>query len=113
MFQFLAENPDLPIAQHFFPAGDAGSLINVAGAGILATSDQPGLSQRLLLYLLSDGAQQYFVNETFEYPVVEGIETNDRLLPLSAIESPDIDLSNLDDLQGTVDMIEESGALDF
>lgn len=113
MFRFLAENPDLPIAQHFFPAGDAGSLINIAGASILATSDQPGLSQRLLLYLLSDGAQQYFVNETFEYPVVEGIEINERLAPLSAIESPDIDLSNLDDLQGTVEMIEESGALDF
>lgn len=113
MFRFLAENPDLPIAQHFFPAGDAGSLINVAGAGILSSSDQPGLSQRLLLYLLSTESQEYFVSETFEYPVVEGIATDPRLVPLAEIESPDIDLSDLDDLQGTVDIIEESGALDF
>lgn len=112
MFRFLAENPDAPIAQHFFPAGDAGSLINVAGAGVISHSEQPGLSQRLLLYLLSDGAQQYFADSTYEYPVVEGVAVNERLTPLSEIESPDIDLSNLDDLQGTIDMIENSGALD-
>jgi len=112
MFRFLAENPDAPIAQHFFPAGDAGSLINVAGAGIIATSDQPGLAQRLLLYMLGHDAQQYFVDSTYEYPVIEGIMTNERLTPLSEIESPAIDLSNLADLQGTIDMIEESGALD-
>lgn len=112
MFRFLADNPDAPIAQHFFPAGDAGSLINVAGAGVLANSDQPGLSQRLLLYLLSHDAQQYFADSTYEYPVIDDIVTNERLTPLDAIESPEIDLSNLSDLQGTIDIIEESGALD-
>lgn len=112
MFRFLAENPDAPIAQHFFPAGDAGSLINVAGAGVLSASNQPGLAQRLLLYLLSPDAQQYFADTTYEYPVIEGITVNERLTPLSAIESPDIDLSDLSDLQGTIDLIESSGALD-
>jgi iron(III) transport system substrate-binding protein len=112
MFQLLADNPDAQIAQHFFPAGDAGSLINVAGAGVLAASDQPGLAQRLILYLLSTEGQQYFVDSTYEYPVVEGIAVHERLTPLSEIQAPDVDLSNLSDLQGSIDMIEASGALD-
>lgn len=112
MFRILAENPEAPIAQHFFPAGDAGSLINIAGGGILATSDQPGLSQRLLLYFLGHDAQQYFADATYEYPVIPGITVNDRLTPLESIEAPEIDLSNLDDLQTTLGLIEASGALD-
>lgn len=111
MFRFLAENPDAPIAQHFFPAGDAGALINIAGGGVLATSDQPGLSQRLLLYLLGHEAQQYFADSTYEYPVIDGVTTNERLTPLSEIQAPDIDLTDLDDLQTSVQMIEASGAL--
>lgn len=112
MFRFLADDPDAPITQHFFPAGDAGSLINVAGATVLSSSDQPGLSQRLIMYLLGQDAQNYFAETTYEYPLVEGISIDERLTPLSAIEAPEIDLSNLSDLQGTIDMIEESGALD-
>lgn len=112
MFRFLADDPDAPIAQHFFPAGDAGSLINIAGGAILSSSDQPGLSQRLLLYLLGETAQTYFADSTYEYPMIDGVAINDRLTPLAEIEAPEIDLSNLSDLQGTIDMIENSGALD-
>ena len=104
--------PDAPIAQHFFPAGDPGSLINIAGGAVLANSDQPGLAQRLLLYLSGNAAQSYFADSTYEYPMIDGIAINEGLTPLAEIEAPEIDLSNLSDLQGTIDMIEESGALD-
>jgi iron(III) transport system substrate-binding protein len=112
MFRFLADDPEAPIRQHSFPAGDAGSLINVAGAAVLSASEQPGLAQRLILYLLSHDAQTYFAETTYEYPLVEGIAIDERLTPLNAIEAPEIDLSNLNDLQGTIDMLEDSGALD-
>ncbi len=113
MYGLLRQTPDAPIAQHFFPAGDPGSLVNVAGAGILATSDQPGLSQRLLLFLLGEGAQTYFTSQTYEYPVVTGVTPNpDLTTALESIESPELDLSQLSDLQTTLRMIEDSGALD-
>lgn len=111
MFAILAQDPDANIAQHFFPAGDAGSLINVAGAGIVATTDQPEEAQQFITFLLSPVAQQYFATETFEYPVIDGIIVNPRLTPLDSIEAPEIDLSDLDDLQATLEMIEASGAL--
>ena len=112
LFRFLAEDPDITAALHFFPGGDVGSLVNVAGAAILKTSDQPELALALLEYLMSDSAQEYFAAKTYEYPLVESVEPSVDLPALADIETPEIDLSDLDDLQGTLEMIEDSGALD-
>ena len=112
LFRFLAEDPEITATLHFFPDGDPGSLINIAGAAILKSSDQPQLALQLVDYLLSDDAQEYFASTTFEYPLVENIEPSVDVPSLEEIQSPEIDLSDLDDLQGTLEMIEESGALD-
>jgi iron(III) transport system substrate-binding protein len=61
--------------------------------------------------VLSEEAQQYFADETFEYPLIEGVEINEELVPLSEIQSPNLDLSNLDDLQGTLELLQETGVL--
>lgn len=111
LYGFLADNPDVPAANYFFPGGDVGALINVAGAGVVSTSDQPGLAQRLILYLLGNTAQEYFAAETSEYPLVEGIAPSVELKPLAEIEVPAVDLSDLSDLQATLDLLSETGAL--
>jgi iron(III) transport system substrate-binding protein len=102
---------EIPVANHFFPGGDPGSLINVAGAGILTTSKNPGAAQAFIDFLLSEESQAYFAEETYEYPLVAGIAADDRLTPLDEIASPDIDLSDLADLQGTVELMQEVGIL--
>lgn len=112
LFRFLAEDPDISASLHFFPDGDPGSLINVAGTAILASSDQPELALEFVEYMLSDSAQEYFATTTFEYPLVASAEPSVDVPSLEDIESPEIDLSDLDDLQGTLEMIEDSGALD-
>lgn len=112
LFRFLAEDLDISATLHFFPNGDPGSLINVAGAAILNSSDQPELALKLVEYMLSDSAQEYFAAKTFEYPLVASVAPSVDLPSLEDIESPEIDLSDLDDLQGTLEMIEDSGALD-
>ena len=112
LFRFLAEDPDIVTSLYFFPGGDPGSLINVAGAGILTTSDQQDLALELINYMLNDEAQAYFATETYEYPLVEDVEPSVDIPALEDIEAPEIDLSDLDDLQGTLEMIEDSGALD-
>lgn len=109
---FLAEDPSITTYNYHLPAGDVGALVNVAGAGVISSSDQPGLAQRLILYLLGNEAQSYFANETYEYPVVAGVEPSVEVTPLNDIEIPAIDLSDLDDLATTLEMIEASGALD-
>lgn len=111
MYNLQKQDPTLNLAQTLFPAGDIGSLVNIAGAGVVATSDQPGLSQRLILFLLGSEAQTYFTNETSEYPLVAGVETNLDLIPLDSFVQPEVDLSDLDDLAATLALIEASGAL--
>lgn len=109
--QFGKQFPNAPIALHFFSGGDVGSLVNVAGAGIVNTSDTPGLAQRFVLYLLGKSAQEYFVNVTGEYALAAGVPALDWTKPLAEIQSPDVDLSALSDLQGTLELLRETGAL--
>ena len=112
LYRFLAENPDITAALHFFPGGDLGSLINVAGAAILKSTDQPYEALALVDYMLSDSAQEYFSATTYEYPLVDSVSPSVDLPALADIETPEIDLSDLADLQGTLTLIENSGGLD-
>lgn len=111
LFGFLADDPDVPAANYFLPGGDVGALVNIAGAGIVNTSDHAGLAQRLILYLLGNDAQAYFADETYEYPLVAGVESSASIVPLESIEAPEVDLSALQDLQATLDLLSETGAV--
>jgi iron(III) transport system substrate-binding protein len=107
----LAEEPDFAAANHFFGAGDPGALVNVAGAGILTTAPHAEAALEFVEFLLTDESQEYFAEETFEYPLVAGIEADSKLVPLEDIDSPDIDLSDLADLEGTLALLQEVGIL--
>lgn len=113
-YRKLAETPDAPIANYFFPGGDIGSMINVAGAAILNSSENSVLAQRFVLYLLSIRGQQYFVDNTYEYPllVYSDFILPEGLHPLDEYVTPDFDLSDLADLETTLDMLESVGALE-
>jgi len=113
LLRLLAEQgEDYPVAQMFFAGGDPGSLVNVAGIGRLASTDQPEASAALIDYLLGADAQRYFSESTFEFPLIEGVPADPRLPELSSIDAPDVDLSALADLQGTVELLREVGAID-
>jgi iron(III) transport system substrate-binding protein len=101
---------DLPAANYIYSDGDPGALINVAGAGVLASGSQD-LANAFVAYLLDTEAQQYFADETFEYPLIEGVEGDPGLVPLEDIQTPDIDLSDLADLEGTLEMLRDVGLL--
>lgn len=112
LFRFLAEDPSITAQLHWFPGGDAGSLVNIAGAAVPLTSDNVEEAHALINFMLGEVGQTWFTTRTYEYPVVADIEPAAELLPLDEIETPDLDLSDLDDLAGTLELIEESGALD-
>ena len=95
---------------HFFADGDTGALINVSGVGLL-TAQPDADGQALVDYLLSDAGQEYFATRTFEYPLVDGVATAPGLTPLDQLDAPDINLSDLDELEATISMIKEAGLL--
>lgn len=113
LYRFLAEQGDAFPVRNYHTRGDAGAIINVAGVGILEVSKEKEAAQRLVEYLLSNDAQRYFAAETYEYPVAldADVAVDPRLTPLEAIETPDLDLSDLDDLEGTLEMLQQVGVL--
>lgn len=99
-------------AQLSFPAtGDAGSIVNVTGAGLLAGAADDADALALLEYLVSEAGQQYFVDATYEYPLVPGITAPDGLPALGSLTNTELDLSDLDTLGDTTAMLTEAGLL--
>ncbi len=106
-----AEDPGAPSANHLFPGADLGSLILVTAAGVLDTADDPGDAERFIEFLLSKPAQEFYAEETLEYPLAAGVGPVVEDLPgLDEIESPPLDLSGLGgELTRTKELIEQSG----
>lgn len=113
LYRFLSEQgEEFSARNYYFRTPHAGSIINVAGVGILNTAKNPAAAQQFVEYLLSTEAQQYFANETYEYPLIEAdILVPDLLLPLEEIATPEIQLNDLDDLAGTLELLQRTGAL--
>ncbi len=111
LLQARKETPDIAVENYFFPNGDLGSLINVAGAGIIAGTDQEASALAVLGYLLGAEAQTYFAEETSEYPLAAGVQPSADLPPLAEHQTPDLDLSDLDDLEGTLALLTDLGVI--
>ncbi|MGQ0608425.1 MAG: iron ABC transporter substrate-binding protein [Chloroflexota bacterium] len=111
LMQRLEEDPDATAANYFLTDGDAGALVNVAGVGILDTAENDEAARVLAEFLLSEPAQEYFADETKEYPLIEGVEPSAEMPPLDEIGTPEIDLSDLADLEGTLELLQEVGIL--
>jgi iron(III) transport system substrate-binding protein len=105
------EGEGYPVEVDFPAGGDIGALVNVAGVGLLASSENDEAGLEFVEFLLSPDSQRFFSEETKEYPLIDGVEADPLVVPLAEIEQPDVDLSNLDDLEGTLTLLEESGAL--
>ena len=105
-----AEDPDYPVKVHFPPKA-LGSLVNVAGVGVLASTENTEQALRFVRQMLSEETQTYFAESSKEYPVIAGVPPPKELVPLSKIPAPNIDLAKLGDLQGTLKLMRETGAL--
>lgn len=115
LFRFLSEEgDDFNARNYFLPGGGPGSLIMVSGAGILKSAANQENAQKFIDFLLSVPGQQYFAAQTFEYPLVEGVNTIAGLPPLAELDEQavDINLSQLADLAGTQEMLLELGIID-
>ncbi len=112
LFRFLEERGEsFPARNYHFKAGGPGATILVAGAGILETSLNKGAAQSFLKFILSPPAQQYFATQTFEYPVIEGVTVHRLLSPLDKLKSPKIDMADMVDLKGTLQLLRKAGVL--
>ncbi|UIP01452.1 extracellular solute-binding protein (plasmid) [Halobaculum sp. CBA1158] len=105
-----AARPDAPL-DLAFTSGDAGGLINVAGAAVLSPSQQQELAFTFVRHLLSAEAQEFFATRTYAYPMVEDIPPVGGLPPIGELNPPEIDLNELSDLQPTLELMRDVGVL--
>ncbi|MGQ0630652.1 MAG: iron ABC transporter substrate-binding protein [Sporichthyaceae bacterium] len=99
----------VPARLKFLSGGDPGALINVAGVGILKGSDQASAAQRFVEYLVSDSAQRVFSLTLKEYPLVDGVALPADLPALGTLDAPEINLSQLDDIEATLALFNDVG----
>lgn len=90
---------------------DPGSLVNVAGVAITTRAASDPSAASFVGWLLSPAAQQWFVENTFEYPLLPEVATADGLPALDSLSGPDVALADLADLPGTLTMLQETGLL--
>jgi len=61
----------------FFPNQDGrGTHMNISGGGVLKYAPNKANAVKLLEFLLTKEAQEHIVNNTFEYPMIEGVKPN-------------------------------------
>ena len=72
LFRFLAEEgEDFNARNYHLREQGPGSLVMVAGAGIIDSSENKENAEKFLQFMLSKLGQQYFTGQTFEYPLIE------------------------------------------
>ena len=108
-FERGAEN--LRAQLHFTEKGDPASIVNVTGMGLLDAQSFDLDALELIRFFVSDEGQQYFVEQTFEYPLVPGIDAPEGLPALEDLAIAGFDLSDLATLKETQDLLRKYGLI--
>lgn len=104
-----AEN--VVVKNQFLAPNDPGGLVNVAGVGLLAGSENSEAATAFIAYLLSPAGQKFFAEKTFEYPLVAGTNPSEGLPLLADLQPPAINLSDLRSIEMTQELLTEVGLL--
>jgi iron(III) transport system substrate-binding protein len=105
------EGPGYPVGV-YFPPGGLGSLMLLTSVGVLDSSDRKPEAFDFVRSLLSPPGQGFFTTSAKEYPLARSAEPDPALeVPLARIPSTSAGLIDLGELQATIELMQESGAL--
>lgn len=110
-YEKSAEAGELRARIAFTKPQDPGSLVNVAGVGVLAPAATDPRAATFVEWLLSPPTQRWFVENTYEYALLPSVPPAEGLPALDTLRGPDIDLADLDTLPATLAMLEDVGLL--
>ena len=106
----LNQRPEAPL-DLAFTSGDAGALVNVAGALAVQGTDKADLVANFVRHLLSAEAQEFFATVSFAYPMIPGVQPVGGLPTVDELNPPEIDLAELANLEPTLELMREAGVL--
>jgi iron(III) transport system substrate-binding protein len=97
-------------ALYYFPNGDVGSITNISGAAVIASSKHQDAAEQFVKFLVSPVAQKIIsTGDDFEYPARPGVPPNSELPPLSAIAHATLSASVLGNDEEAAKLLEKSG----
>ena len=102
---------EINVKNGYFSSGDIGNLINVSGAGVLATSQKQQAAEELINFLTSEPIQKQFVEQTHEYSLIPGLLPPQGVPDFKSLGSPRVDLGDLANTQRTQDLLIKVGLL--
>jgi iron(III) transport system substrate-binding protein len=113
-FEAAAEEGKDQIASklYYFGNEDPGALINISGAGALASSDEPDLAQEFLAYIVSEEGQTAMTESgDWEYPLNSAVAPPPGLKPFDTLEPPNVTPADLGDGSEPLKLMQEVGLL--
>jgi iron(III) transport system substrate-binding protein len=97
-------------ALHYFPNGDVGSITNISGAAVIASSKHLGLAEQFVKFLVSPAAQEIISSsDDFEYPARPGVAPNAQLPPLAATTHATLSAAVLGNDEEAAKLLQKSG----
>ena len=82
----------------FFPnqaEEQRGAHVNISGIGLLKTAPNVENAKKLMKYLTSEYAQEYYTNNSYEYPVNTKVQPSSILANWGEFKIDNLDLNNL------------------
>ncbi len=108
--QVGADNMHSAIA--FLAPRDPGYVLDVSGAGILASSRHQALAQRFLSFIVSRQGQEIIAHsQSYEYPLGSGVTTAQPLKPFSQLRPVSLSISQLGDGSQAVALEQQAGLI--
>ena len=85
----------------FWPDQDGkGAHINISGAAVTAHAPNKTNAVRLLEYMVTAQAQQWYAETNHEYPVVAGVQASDLLQQMGEFKADKLNMDKLGELNG-------------
>lgn len=96
---------------HYFKNQDPGAFVSISGGGVLASSKNKEEAQAFLKWVTGKGGQTILkTDNSFEYAVGQGAQSNPKLVPLKDLDSPKVDAAKLNSKK-VVDLMTKAGLL--
>jgi iron(III) transport system substrate-binding protein len=91
---------------------DPGYVVDISGAGVLASSSHSANAQRFLAFLVSPQAQRIIAQSaSYEYPISPRVSARGGQIPLAALQPSPVSIAELGDGQMAVNLLRQAGLL--
>tara|TARA_R110000737_G_scaffold116876_2_gene149521 strand:+ start:6213 stop:7349 length:1137 start_codon:yes stop_codon:yes gene_type:complete len=108
--RLLDEKPNFPVKIFWANQDTTGTHVNISGAGVVAGSDNPDGTLKLIEWLSSDEAQGLYASSDKEFPVKVGIDESDMLRSWGEFKKDDINVQKFGELQTqAIQMMDKAG----